>query len=766
MPNRTDPPNDQPKHTNRLIHETSPYLLQHAHNPVDWWPWGEEAFAEARRRDVPIFLSVGYATCYWCHVMERESFEDEATAAVMNKHFVSIKVDREQRPDVDDIYMSAVQLMTGSGGWPMSVMLEPEHLRPFWGATYIPDEARNGRPGFKQILLSITQAWHEQREEIIEQSERLAGAIIGHLGRQSEPVAVGRDQVSGAVAALLGRADRVNGGFGRRPKFPQPPMLMFLLDVLPSAGDEVTRRSVEQVLRLTLDHMAIGGIDDQVGGGFHRYATDEIWLVPHFEKMLYDNAQLAEVYASAGVILDDAFARRTARRTLDYVRREMTSPDGAFYSAQDAEVDGREGLNYIWTGEQIKAALGADDATFAMSVYGLDKGTNFRDPHHPDAEPANVLRLDDRPERVAERMGMTPGRFLARLDRINEALYAVRAGRKQPRLDDKVLAEWNGLMIAGLARCGTLLDEPAYVEAAAHAARFVLEHMTNGGLLRSYRDGRAAVPAFLDDYAQMTRGLLALHRATDEDTWLDRAGVLMAEAWSLFGDETSGGYFDTRAGQSDLFVRARTRHDGVISCGSSVMLHNLIDLYELTEDHVWLERAVRCLGSLSQAVAESPVGSVNATRGLFRLLSIDAGAIAGIGPTPTVKKPDESPVRVFADTDRVVVTEDEPGVFTLSIEVAEGYHINAAEPGQPNLIGLRVHLLAGSGVSVYADYPEGKPYGENGEIRVHTGRIEFRVVLERAGDWSNPVLGVTYQVCTDTECLAPTTAALDVHVAK
>jgi uncharacterized protein YyaL (SSP411 family) len=387
-------PGDAP--ANRLSRETSPYLLQHAHNPVAWFPWGDEAIAEARRRDVPIFLSIGYSTCYWCHVMERECFESEEIARQMNDRFVCVKVDREERPDLDDLYMTATQLLTGHGGWPMSVFLEPQGLRPFWAGTYFPPEPRHGVPSFPQVLDAMSRAWTERRGEVLEQAASVAEGVRQHMVSEEAPVGLGLPQVTEAGRDLLKRFDRVHGGFGGAPKFPQPVFLEFLLDLRAAAADDATRDAIDQAVRRTLDRMAIGGVFDQVGGGFHRYSVDERWLVPHFEKMLYDNAQLAQVYARAAVVYSDDFYATIARRTLDYALREMTSSEGAFYSAQDAEVDGREGGNYVWTPEEIRAALPPEDAGFAIKVYGADAGPNFRDPHYPDSSSTNVLFLRER----------------------------------------------------------------------------------------------------------------------------------------------------------------------------------------------------------------------------------------------------------------------------------------------------------------------------------------------------------------------------------
>ncbi|MFM9996053.1 MAG: DUF255 domain-containing protein [Phycisphaerales bacterium] len=770
----TRPP--QPHRENRLAGQSSPYLLQHVRNPVDWFPWGPEAFAEARRRDVPIFLSIGYSTCYWCHVMERESFEDAATARAMNDRFVCVKVDREERPDVDDVYMAATQVMTGRGGWPMSVFLEPVSLKPFWCGTYFPPEPRHGMPSFTQVLAGIAGAWKDRRAEVAEQAETLAGAVQEHLAGSRAAATLGPSHVAGAVSSLLTTHDRVRGGFSTAPKFPQPAYLELLREFLPHAGDPESAAAAEAAIRLTLDQMAIGGVFDHVGGGFHRYSVDAHWTVPHFEKMLYDNAQLAGLYARAARRWGDSFFAQTARRTLDFVLREMTSPEGAFFSAQDAEVDGREGLNYLWTPAQVRDAVGGDDAEFALRVYGLDRGTNFRDPHHPEAAPANVPRLDDRPERVATSVGMDPAEFGARLQRVNTLLFAARSRRAQPRLDDKVLCGWNGLMIGAIAAASVALDEPAYRRAAERAADFVLTHMgdDDGGLLRTHRGGLSKIPAFLEDYALFIHGLIELHRAGGDafGPYLGAANELVRAVQARFGDG-AGGFFDTPEGHADLFVRTRTTYDGAIPCGSSVMLNNLIDLSEMQGRHEDLAAAARCLASISGAVAASPIATANATRGLLRLLVIDADVLAATLPAgqpvlPGAAEGEFQPVAVFASVDRVTVRRTEPAALTLRVTIAGGYHITAADPGDgaPALTPLRVGVTGGSGLVVYADYPAGEPIeGPLGRVRVHRGDFQLPVVLERHGEWhGRPMLVVTSQACTETECLMPVTVELDVAI--
>ncbi len=757
---------------NRLARESSPYLLQHAHNPVDWYPWGTEAFAEARRRDVPIFLSIGYATCYWCHVMERESFEDERTARRMNEAFVCIKVDREERPDVDDIYMAATQMMTGHGGWPMSVFLEPASLRPVWCGTYFPPEPGRGLPSFPQVLDGIASAWRDRRADVLKQADAVAEAVAEQLGKPRPPVGVGPSQVSAAVSALLTTHDRLRGGFATAPKFPQPVYLDLLLAFLDHAGDQQSTAAVEQAIRLTLDRMAVGGIFDQVGGGFHRYSVDAEWTVPHFERMLYDNAQLASVYARASRRFGDQFYGRIASRALRYVLREMTSPEGAFYSAQDAEVDGREGLNYLWTPDEVRASLPSEDTEFAIRVYGLDRSPNFRDPHHPDAPPAYILRLDDRPDRVAANLRMQEREVLERLDRVNERLYEVRAQRRQPRVDDKVLCGWNGLMIGALAAASTALGEPTFRAAAEKAADFVLSRMRDrGGLLRVWRGGVGKVPAFLEDYAFLMSGLVELHRAGGDafGPYLKAAEELADAAEARFGDG-AGGYFDTLADQTDLFVRTRGTYDGAIPSGSSVMLNALVDLHEIQGGAERIRGAAACLASISGAIASSPVATANATRGLLRLLVLDpdvvAAALPAGEPAAADHPSDRTPVVILASTDRVPIERDKPATLSLRVRIAEGYHIVAAEPGEgaPALVPLRVGVTGGGGVAVYAEYPGGdETGGPVGRVRVHRGEFNLPVVLERQGPWTGkPVLTVTFQACSETECLRPTTVELDI----
>lgn len=834
----------QPKFTNRLARETSPYLLQHAHNPVDWFPWGPEAFEEARRRDVPIFLSIGYSTCYWCHVMERESFEHEPTAAMLNERFVPVKLDREERPDIDEICMGAVQMLTGHGGWPMSVFLTPPGgssdddpgLRPFWGGTYFPREPRSSHPSFAQVMEGMSDAWTTKRADVLHQSELIADALRERLAPEPTPARVDQTQVGHAVGQLMQMYDGSMGGFGGSPKFPQPVFIEFLLDVAPTIREDEPRMAVLNAVKFTLERMALGGIFDQVGGGFHRYSVDREWLVPHFEKMLYDNGQLAGLYARAAVIFEDDLFARTARRTCEYVLREMKyqspereqgvsvaavdstdvakpaasatengrdarstdeSENGAFFSAQDAEVNHREGQNYIWRMDEIRDALSEDDAAFAIRAYGLDQGTNFRDPHRPNDEPANVLRLAERPEALASRFNMDAAAFLAKLGAVNEALYLARSKRDQPLTDDKVIVAWNGLMIAGMADAGLLLSERAFVDAAAKAATFILTNMRDGagGLLRVWRDGKAKTEAFLEDYAMFIRGLIALHRAEAGEQFRDAAIELADAAAQRFGDDSSGGFFDTQADQSDLFVRTRVMHDGAMPSGSSVMIYNLLDLSALTGKSTFRSMAGGTLASLSRAIAETPVGPIEATRGLLRVVMSEPSLLDehGMGDAaPRVEaepfaaddaneasskdvSEDEGqgPVQVYANVEEVTVRDDAPAEIELAIKIAEGWHINAHEPGVEALVGLDVQIAGGAGIVAKVDYPAGEPLQsdsapENARPLVHESAVYLTVRLERTSEaWQGePRIVVRYQACTDRSCAEPQAVVLGIGIGE
>jgi uncharacterized protein YyaL (SSP411 family) len=753
-------PRDQ-VHTNALIHETSPYLLQHAHNPVDWRPWGQAAFDLARRSDRPIFLSIGYSTCYWCHVMERESFEDEATAALLNSNFVCIKVDREERPDVDDVYMAATQVMSGSGGWPMSVFLEPTTLKPFYAGTYFPPEPAFGRPSFTQLLAAIDGAWRSRRDDVLTQSEQIADAVRSHLAGHAAVRAVGQQDVDRAIDALMSIHDREHGGFGRAPKFPQPAYLQLLI------GAAWDRDDVRLAILKTLDRMALGGMYDQVGGGFHRYSVDERWIVPHFEKMLYDNGQLVSLYIEAFARTSDTFYADVARRTLAYVEREMTSDQGGFFSAQDAEVDAREGLNYLWTADEFRAALreaGVNDAdiSLAMKAHGVAGNPSFRDPHHPEDGWKYVLVLAGKPASLATQFGLDPEALRAKLSTWSEILLHRRGQRQPPATDDKILCGWNGLMIAGFADAARVLKEPRYSTAAGRAADFVLGHMRadDGSLLRTWRDGRARVPAFLEDYALLIRGLIALHRATGEARWLEECRGLVLQAEERFADNDRGAYFDTLADQSDLFVRTRSTHDGAVPCGNSIMLLSLLDLHELTNDESYLNSATLVLRGMSSSIADNSLGPALATLAVHRMAAQWPQRL----PSDEVQAPMAiSPVTVTPRETIVEIAPSRAVTLVVDIEIQQGWHVVAHEPADERLVGLEFELVDGDGLTLTAAYPAGEVL--DGELRAYAGRVTISLRLEQVGIvHGTPAILVTYQPCTQSECLRPVVMRLDVEL--
>ena len=626
-----------PRHTNRLAGETSPYLLQHAHNPVDWFPWGPDALARAKLLDRPIFLSIGYAACHWCHVMERESFEDETTAAFLNARFIAIKVDREERPDLDQIYMGAVQAMTGSGGWPMSVFLTPEG-RPFYGGTYFPDQPRHGMPSFRQVLQGIDEAWRGQRGDIEASAARLVGALSSH-GRTSAGSAPGPDVLDAAEEALQRAFDTRNGSWGGAPKFPQPMALEFLLRRLASKH----ARSGAMV-QFTLMKMADGGIHDQLGGGFHRYATDDRWLVPHFEQMLYDNAQLARVYLHAWAWFGrdgDARADRhrdVAIEVLDYILRELTTDDGAFAASQDADTGGVEGATFTWQASEIREVLGDRAAEFE-AAYGVTDAGNW--------EGVSIL----------ERVWADAGQPEARLDKGLEArlaedrakLFARRQARPQPARDDKALAAWNGLAIGALADGARLLArDPATAEHAERyrAAAIRASETILGGLLtgdgrlgRSWKDGRATGQGVLEDYADLADGLLALYEATFDERWFTTARTLADAILERFVDP-EGGFFDTASDHERLVTRPKDTQDNAVPSGGAMATHVLLRLAALTGEGRYRDAAERAIATVAPMAARYPTAFAK------WLQAIDL-ALAPLAEVAIVGDPEDAPTRAL-----------------------------------------------------------------------------------------------------------------------
>ena len=585
-------------YTNRLIHETSPYLLQHAHNPVDWFAWGEEALAKARTEDKPIFLSIGYSACHWCHVMEHESFEDPETAALMNEKFVSIKVDREERPDLDAIYMDAVQAMTGQGGWPMSVWLTPDG-QPFHGGTYYPKEPRYGMPSFQQVIQAVDDAYRNQRDRVVGQAERLTAMLKRSASLSAaDGGEIGSDTLLEALQQMRQYFDDDEGGFGSQPKFPQPMTLDFALSQYKRTGDLDALYMVE----LTLEKMAKGGIYDQLGGGFHRYSVDGYWLVPHFEKMLYDNAQLLRTYLHAWQVTQRPLYRRVLEETIDYVLREMTSPEGGFYSTQDADSEGHEGKFFVWTPAEIESILEPHKAAIFESYYGVSERGNF--------EGQNILSIVRTPENIAERFRISVTEVEQALAGARFKLFQARELRVKPGRDEKVLTEWNGLMIHALAECGMVLGRNDALNAAVKAADFILQHMSqpDGRLLRSYKDGRARLNAYLEDYAALIRGLLALYEATFDLRWLAEATRLAQVMFEQFHDAQNGGFFQTGVDHEVLVARRKDVIDNAIPSGNSLAAEVLLRLAVFLDKDAYRREVGRIVLMLKDAMASQPTG--------------------------------------------------------------------------------------------------------------------------------------------------------------
>jgi uncharacterized protein len=582
--------------TNRLSKETSPYLLQHAHNPVDWFPWGDEAFELARGDNKPILLSIGYSACHWCHVMEHESFENEAIAKLMNENFVNIKVDREERPDLDQIYMSAVQMMTHHGGWPMTVFLTPAGV-PFYAGTYFPPEDRYNMPGFPRVLIGVADAYHERHDDI----QQTAASVLSELKRSTGPTESGEPLTTAlldvAAKGILKNYDSTNGGFGGAPKFPPAMSLEFLLQTNYRTADAETLKVVE----VTCRKMAEGGIYDQLGGGFHRYSTDARWLVPHFEKMLYDNALLARLYLHYYQVSGDAATRLVAEGILDYVVREMTDASGGFYSTQDADSEGVEGKFFVWSKQEIEELLDRKDSARFCAYYNVTEEGNF--------EGENILNVTRSLEAVAKAESVTVPQLGESLARSREILFAVREQRVKPARDEKILTAWNGLMLASFAEAGVVLNRPDYLEVARKNARFVLDNLRNDKLLlRTYKDGQAKLNGYLEDYAFFIDGLFALFEATGDVQWLEESLSLTATMIDEFWDDEEGGFFFTGRSHEDLIVRSKDFFDNATPSGNSVAAQVLLKLAVLTENPDYERRAVAILRLMGASLRRYPSG--------------------------------------------------------------------------------------------------------------------------------------------------------------
>lgn len=727
----------KPRYTNRLILEDSPYLLQHAHNPVDWYPWGQEAFEQARKAGKPIFLSIGYATCHWCHVMEEESFENEDIARILNENFISIKVDREQYPDVDETYMTAVMMMTGSGGWPMSSFLLADG-KPFFGGTYFPP-AR-----FTDLLNRISTLWNTQNDQIVAQAQELASAVLRTTSAQSEIAALGQEAINRAISDLMARYDQVYGGFGHAPKFPNEPSLFLLLRAADRNPHNLELRSA---LDHTLSSMAQGGIYDQIGGGFHRYATDSRWLVPHFEKMLYNQAYLARLYLQAGLQQGKPVNVRVSRQILDYVLREMTSPQGGFYSATDADSEGEEGLYFVWQEDEIRELLDKKDADFIIQLYKVTSGGNF--------EGRNILSLDQSLTNTAQQLKMALPVLLDQIDRINELLRKGRAKRIPPLTDNKIIVAWNGMLITALAEAGDGLAETRYIDAASRAAEFIWESQRSkkGELWRVNLDGKPSIPARQDDYAHFSEALLALYDVTGDKLWLDRARLLTDEMLARFYDIENGSFVMGR--DEILFAQPKSSHDGATPSGNSVAIRVLNRLARRTGDQHYADLAQRTLSAFS--------GSINEYPGSFTYMLVQLDELLN-GEISSRQYLSRAAIKANAN----FLQQGDQTCLMIELDIAKGWHINAHQPLQDDLIPTAITLREGSGHKlITVSYPEAvqKPLDfEDKPLALYEGKIQIVSELLINADDSSLPLQVTLQLqaCNQEACLPPETTTLTV----
>ncbi|WP_297454322.1 thioredoxin domain-containing protein [Persephonella sp.] len=586
---------------NRLINEKSPYLRQHAYNPVDWYPWGEEAFEKAKKEDKPIFLSIGYSTCHWCHVMEKESFEDEEIAEILNKYFVSIKVDREERPDVDSIYMNVCMMMTGRGGWPLTIFMTPDK-KPFYAGTYFPKEGSHTRIGLKELLLNIAKLWQEDRTKLLERADK----ILNHLKEYSKTTS--EDIVPPNISEILYETlkdmfDPYYGGFGRRPKFPVPHNLMFLMRYY----SKTKLQSAIDMIKHTLTEMRLGGIYDHIGYGLHRYSTDERWFLPHFEKMLYDQAMLMIAYTEAFQITGEKLYKETVQQIAEYLQRDMLSPEGGFYSAEDADSEGEEGKFYVWSYEEIEKIIGKEDIKLFEKVFNITPEGNYREEHTGRLTGKNILYLKKTIPELAKELGISENQLKEKIIIWREKLFTEREKRVHPLKDTKILTDWNGLIIAALSKASVI--DPEYAQLAKNVADFVLKTMkkSDGTLLHRYKDGEAEIDGFLSDYAFLVWGLIELYQATAEEKYLIEAINLTETMIKHFWDE-KGGFFDTPDFGENLIVKPKESYDGAIPSGNSVAVYNLYRLFRMTGDFRYRDYADKTIEAFSSKIKSIPAG--------------------------------------------------------------------------------------------------------------------------------------------------------------
>ncbi len=755
--------------SNSLANEKSPYLLQHAFNPVPWYPWGDAAIAQARLRDVPLLVSTGYSTCYWCHVMERECFENPDIARLMGEKFVCVKVDREQRPDLDALWMTACQVFTSitegrsSGGWPLHVFLEPKTLRPFFAGTYFPPTPAHGRISFPQLLMRMSDAWLHKRADIEAQANELTRLVEQELQLAQLRKPLDEEMEINTVRALLTFHDAVNGGFGGAPKFPQPSLPLFLQ----AAAGEMAQFALVR----TLDGMALGGVRDQLDGGFHRYAVDATWTVPHFEKMLYDQGQLLLLYARQAHVGGDEFFTTVTCELAEFLLDVMRLPSGGFMAAIDAEVDGREGLNYIWSKHEVTRALeraGLEkDVPLAVDAFGLSASPNFRDPHHPEDEPKFVLALRAPPLELATKMNVELAQWWTRYNAVRQALLAERALRKFPRMDATLIAGWNGLAIEGLAEAGRLCNQTRWIKAAARAADDVLTQLhaappsaaatisktttQSDTLYRSAKDGVVSSPGFLEDYACFAAGLLALARATNDPRWLAHATAIVQSACEKFW-RADLGWVEALANDSGRIISISGIDDGAVPSGAGVITQCLVTLAQLTKNNSWAERAFAGLDRASGAIAQKPTSATRSLMAARELRELLPGRVPG-GAAPT-------PVRM-----QLVAMNHSFDEFELRLDIDAGHHVAAhematvgasgvvSESALPSVSGLDISARD-SGVTLKCIFPNASLRSDGSQC--YQGRVVILVSVITPRPTPRPLrLGVRMQICTDISCLAP-----------
>jgi uncharacterized protein len=760
--------------SNRLAKETSPYLLLHAHNPVDWYPWGPEALTRAKTENKPIFLSVGYSSCYWCHVMERESFVDPEIARALNASFVCIKVDREERPDVDQIYMAALQAFGPGGGWPMSLFLTPDG-RPFFGGTYFPPRDRQGSTGFLTIANAVAKAWTKQQADIDKTADDVTAVVRKRLKAASSQrkLPLSRSAGDEGLKQLAEQFDPEHGGFGfnpanpRRPKFPQPVDLLFLLHENRAGAKPNDALGPLKMVEMTLDRMARGGIRDHLDGGYHRYSTDRFWLVPHFEKMLYDNAQLASVHLAAFEITHDPRWRGEAEATFAFVERRMTAPEGGFYSALDAETKAEEGAYYVWTPDEVKRVLGeGPDGNLFAEVYGLKGAPNFEGGRY-------VLHEPHARTEQAEALNLAPEELEARLRPLRSRLLAARDKRPAPLCDDKVLTSWNGLMIAAYADGYRVLKVEKYREAAAKAAGFLLDklRLPDSRFLRTYRQGQAKLAAYLEDYAFLAHGLIRLHAATGDARWLREARAVTDRMIADFEDREEGGFFYTATGHESLLARAKDPFDNALPSGNSMAILDLMAVYRATGEASYRDHAGKALDAFSTSLSQVPAAMPAVVIGMDEYLDSrsDKVAVRRLTPPGAV---DDSPSRTVAATARLAdgtpatIARGHEFGAVVSLTIQDGWHIYANPAGLPEMRPTTLGLDPQSERTVRlldVSYPAGesKVLGSLGteKVALYEGKVEFTARLRLADDAQAGMVTVSlrlnYQACNDQLCQAP-----------